>query len=140
VEINTSLPLAPIFNIPRPSVKPRLVKFKYERLDDYCTLCGLIGHKKNACPTPQILIAPKTSTYISPRMVTPVRQEDSDSGISLAASVGNSPSNIEPTQLKISPRQKKISNCSSRGCLLNTSTFPQVPLHYTVPRCSHVKK
>jgi hypothetical protein len=73
VEINTSLPLAPRFNIPCPGMKPRWVEFKYERLDDYYILCGLIGHKKNVCPTPQILIPPEkydislcTSTYINP--------------------------------------------------------------------------
>jgi len=28
------------------------VKFLYARLADYCSLCGLIGHRKNFCPVP----------------------------------------------------------------------------------------
>ena len=36
---------------------------------------------------------------MSPRLVTKVQHEDSNSGISSAASIGNSPSSVEPTQL-----------------------------------------
>jgi hypothetical protein len=89
-------------------------RIQYERLDDYYIFYGLIGHKKNVCLAPQILIPPekydislRTSTYINLRMVNLVHQEDSNSSISLAASVGNSLGNVEPTQLQISQRQKK---------------------------------
>lgn len=64
VEINTSLPLAPGFHIPRPGMEPRWVEFKYEHLDDYCTLCSLIGHKKNVCPAPHILISLGNMTFL----------------------------------------------------------------------------
>lgn len=104
VEINTSFLLALGFNIPCPGLDPKWVEFRYECLNDYCTLRGLIGHKKKSCSSPQILSPPykydiplHASTYISPRLVTPIHQKDSNSGISLAASVGNSPSNVDPT-------------------------------------------
>jgi hypothetical protein len=58
------------------------------------------------CLAPQILSHPykydlslRASTYISPKLVTPVHQEDSDSSVSLAASVGNLPCNVDPTQM-----------------------------------------
>jgi hypothetical protein len=55
---NTYLPLASGFYMPCAREEPRWVAFKYERLDDYYTLCGLIGHKR-VCPAPQKLIHPK---------------------------------------------------------------------------------
>jgi hypothetical protein len=55
---NTYLPLASGFYMPCAREEPRWVAFKYECLDDYYTLCGLIGHKR-VCPAPQKLIHPK---------------------------------------------------------------------------------
>jgi hypothetical protein len=52
VEINTLLPLVLGFLFPHPGKEPLWISFKYEGLADYCTLCGLIGHKKYSCPTP----------------------------------------------------------------------------------------
>jgi hypothetical protein len=52
VAIDTRKPLVPGFSIPRPGRSAAWVRFLYERLADYCTLCGLIGHRKNFCPSP----------------------------------------------------------------------------------------
>ena len=53
IEINTFLPLASGFFMPCEETKPRWIAFKYERLDEYCFSCGLIGHVKKFCPAPQ---------------------------------------------------------------------------------------
>jgi hypothetical protein len=45
VEINTVLPLKPGFNLLRPGKEPLWISFRYEGLGDFCTICGLIGHK-----------------------------------------------------------------------------------------------
>jgi hypothetical protein len=58
IEINTSLLLALGFYMPCDRAKPRWISFQYERLDDYCTSCGLISHKSALCPTPTQLNPP----------------------------------------------------------------------------------
>jgi hypothetical protein len=90
-----TIPLASSFYMPCAGVEPRWITFKYERLDEYCTNCGFIGHKKAFCPAPQRLIPPdnysrplRAPSYVSPRLVSKVQQEDFDSGISFAASAG----------------------------------------------------
>ena len=95
--------------------KPRWIAFRYESLDEYCTSCGLIGHNKKVYPAPQEQTSPdkykkplRASTYVSPRLVVKLQQEDSNSEISLAASVGNSPSSMSLSHLLDSP-------CSSFG-------------------------
>jgi hypothetical protein len=50
VEIDTSKPLVPGLLLPRQGRSQIWVQYMYERLADYCTLCGLIGHHKNYCP------------------------------------------------------------------------------------------
>jgi hypothetical protein len=104
INVNTSKPLASGFYLDRPNMAPHWIAFKYERLDDYCVLCGLIGHKRGQCPAPQILDPPskydislRPETASGPRLVAAVQSEDSDSGLSSAASVGNSPSSIGPS-------------------------------------------
>ena len=56
IEISTSKPLASGFYMPCVGEEPHWIAFKYERLDDYCIACGLIGHEKGVCPAPQQLI------------------------------------------------------------------------------------
>jgi hypothetical protein len=45
-------PLVPGFSLPREGRSATWVRYLYERLADYCTLCGLIGHRKSFCPAP----------------------------------------------------------------------------------------
>lgn len=45
VALDTNLPLLSGFLLPRYGHPSIWVKFLYERLDDYCTMCGLIGHR-----------------------------------------------------------------------------------------------
>jgi hypothetical protein len=45
VEIDSLKPLKLGFSLARPNGATFLVSLKYERLDAYCTDCGLIGHK-----------------------------------------------------------------------------------------------
>jgi hypothetical protein len=52
VEIDTSKPLVPRLLLPRQGRSHIWVRYLYERLADYCTLCDLIGHRKNYCPAP----------------------------------------------------------------------------------------
>jgi hypothetical protein len=113
IDVNTSKPLVPGFYITRPGMDYHWIAFKYERLDDYCVACGLIGHKKGSCPAPQILvpqekydISLKPSTSNGPRLVATVQSEDSDSGLSSAALVGNSPCSIGPSHASFSSSKK----------------------------------
>jgi hypothetical protein len=101
IEINTSQPLASGFFMPSHGDKPRWISFQYERLDNYCSSCGLIGHKSALCPAPAQLIPPgkydrslRAPSYVSPRLVSKVQQDGSESCISSAASVSNSPSRV----------------------------------------------
>jgi hypothetical protein len=106
VEINTLLPLASRFNMSCDGEDTRCISFLYERLDDYCSSCGLIGHKSGFCPSPKLvtpsekyrrsLRAPPNG---SPHLISKVQNDDSDSGISSLASVGNSPSSVVPSQM-----------------------------------------
>jgi hypothetical protein len=50
VAIDTTRPLVPRFSLPRTSKSAIWIRYLYERLADYCTLCGLIGHQKSFCP------------------------------------------------------------------------------------------
>jgi hypothetical protein len=52
VELNTNRSLGARFLSFQAGQRTTLGKFQYERLADYCTLCGLIGHKKFSCPAP----------------------------------------------------------------------------------------
>jgi hypothetical protein len=122
VDVNTSKPLVPGFYISRPGLANHWIAFKYERLDDYCVACGLIGHKKGSCPAPQVLIPPekydislRPSSTNGPKLIAKVHSEDSDSGLSSAASVGNSPCGIGP------------SHASSSSSQNNSQLVPHVP-------------
>jgi hypothetical protein len=52
VKVDSSKPLAPGFLLPRQGCSAVWVWFLYERLADYCVLCGLVGHRRNFCPAP----------------------------------------------------------------------------------------
>jgi hypothetical protein len=106
IEINTSLPLASGFHMPSAGAKLRWISFQYERLDEYYTSCGLIGHKTTLYPAPIQLDPPekyekplRAPSYVSPRLVFKVQKDDSDSNISSAALVGSFPSSVAPSLL-----------------------------------------
>ncbi|GLT53077.1 hypothetical protein SLA2020_263730 [Shorea laevis] len=88
VEINTRRPLMPGFYISRPGKDPLWIQFRYERLADYCTLCGLIGHCKFICPDPpckppanySISLLAASSSY--PRIIPPANLEHAAAGSS----------------------------------------------------------
>jgi hypothetical protein len=109
VDVNTSKPLVPGYYLKRPGLDDHWIAFKYERLDDYCVVCGLIGHKKGSCPAPPSLVPPgkydislKPSSLNGPKLVVKVHSEDSDSGLSSATSVGDSPCGIGPSHMSSS--------------------------------------
>jgi len=56
--IDVSLPLAPGFHLPCSGRSPLWIKLIYERLANYCALCGCIGHCKTFCPAPPPLGTP----------------------------------------------------------------------------------
>jgi hypothetical protein len=106
IEINTSLPLALGFNMVCDGEDTCWISFLYERLDDYCSSCGLIGHKSGFCPSSASSVSPdkyrrslRASPYGTTRLISKMPSEDSDLGISSAASVGNSPSSVVPSQM-----------------------------------------
>jgi hypothetical protein len=116
VDVNTSKPLVPGFYLHRPGLDHHWIAFKYERLDDYCVAFGLIGHKKGSCLAPQVLVPPlKPSSSNGPKIIAKVHSEDSDSSVSSAASVGNSPCGIGP------------SHASSSSSKNDSQLVPHVP-------------
>jgi hypothetical protein len=52
VAIDTTQPLVPGFKLPHQGCSYIWIKFLYERLPDYCSLCGVIGHRKTFCFAP----------------------------------------------------------------------------------------
>jgi hypothetical protein len=119
IEINTSLPLASGFYMPCEGTKPRWIAFQYEHLDEYCSSCGLIGHVTKFCYAPPAKRTPekykfclRAAPYARPCLMPQPQQDDSDSGISSAASVGNSPSCLSPSRHLDPP-------CSSFGQLIS---------------------
>ena len=139
VDVNVLLPFAPGFYLSRPGFASHWIAFKYERLDEYCIACRLIGLKKSASPAPQILDPPekydlslRPTTSSGPQLVTPVPSEDSDSGLSFAASVGNSLGSIDPMHA-YSSSNKNMSQLvphvhTENSSLLSMGTFSQALL------------
>jgi hypothetical protein len=104
IELNTSFPLASGFYMPCEGTKPRWIGFQYEHLDEYCSLCGLIGHIQKFCSAPLAKRTPekykfslRAAPYVRPCLMPQPQQDDSDSGVSSAASVGNSPTCLSPS-------------------------------------------
>jgi hypothetical protein len=96
VELDSAHPLISGFHLPRPGRDLLWISLRYERLGDYCTLCGLIGHKKSQCTQPPNRLNPdkysvplQTFSLIGLCQNPSTSREDSDSGIS---SVGTSQS------------------------------------------------
>jgi hypothetical protein len=116
VDLNTAQPLIPGFHLPRPEKEPLWISFRYERLGDYCTICGLIGHKMNNCsnhshalPHINYHIPLQATGSLGPRMS--FAREDSDSGMSfegLASSRSEATSGFshggESSHMQIVPR------------------------------------
>jgi len=70
--IDVSLPLVPGFHLLRSGLSPLWIKLLYERLADYCSLCGCIGHRKTFCSAPPHLVNPERYStslrgYVYPR-------------------------------------------------------------------------
>jgi hypothetical protein len=70
--IDVSLPLVLGFYLPRSGLSPLWIKLLYERLGDYCMLCGCIGHRKTYCTAPPHLVDPERYTtslrgYVYPK-------------------------------------------------------------------------
>ncbi|XP_040996158.1 uncharacterized protein At4g02000-like [Juglans microcarpa x Juglans regia] len=50
VEIDTSKPLLDGFILPQLNRQPAKITFKYERLSEFCYICGRLGHVHQSCP------------------------------------------------------------------------------------------
>lgn len=62
LEISTSRPFIPGCSLPRKNMTPAQITFKYERLSNFCTLCGRLSHLKNFCPVP-LAFCPSEGTF-----------------------------------------------------------------------------
>jgi hypothetical protein len=127
VEINTDLPLVWGFLIPRPDKDPLWVSFKYERLEDYCSLCGLIGHRNFNCPTANSVIpmenfgmSLKAMAFTSPCPVSTGVFEASDSGTM---------SGVFPPAIHVLSNSSNSSGCTS-GQIIKASFAHHVASPY----------
>jgi hypothetical protein len=156
VDINTALPLNPGFHLPRPGREPFWISFRYERLGDYCTICGLIGHKRPNCPSPpqnvpHVLynIPLQAAASPVPRLVFP--RDDSDSGLSsegsaLSRSEVTSGSSFggESSHLQLVPRLSQtdmVCHVSSPQELsfqssIDSTQVKETVLHHLYPKIS----
>jgi len=106
VELDATQPLLPGFHLPRSGRDPLWISFRYERLGDYCTLCGLIGHKRNQCNQPAARHTPEkyriplqTFSLVGLRPGPSPSRDDSDSGLSsVGTSQSHSDARSSPTQ------------------------------------------
>jgi hypothetical protein len=127
VELDTSQPLLSGFHLPRTGRDPLWISFRYERLGDYCTLCGLIGHKRSQCIQPSHRHCPdkyriplQTFSLVGLRSSpnsTPSR-EDSNSGLS---SVGTSHSHSDARSSPVHGAELSLQLVPSPSVTLPTS-------------------
>jgi hypothetical protein len=121
INLNTSLPLASGFYMPCEGSKPRWIAYQYEHLDEYCSSCGLIGHIQKFCSAPPEKRTPekykfclRAAPYVRPCLMPQPQPDDSDSGVSSVASVGNSPSCLSPSR-HLDPTCSSFSQLVSRN-------------------------
>jgi hypothetical protein len=106
VELDATQPLLPGFHLPRSGRDPLWISFRYEWLGDYCTLCGLISHKRNQCNQPASRHTPEkyriplqTFSLVGLRPGPSPSRDDSDSGLSsVGTSQSHSDARSSPTQ------------------------------------------
>jgi hypothetical protein len=120
VEVDVSKPLNPGFLFTRNDKSTSWISLKYERLDIYCSECGMVGHKESSC------IALQASRF-------PSRYK-----ISLLVNIfsnlpPNKPQNSEnrfnPSSTpRITPSQPCVSSTPSNANLQNAHCSSQSPL------------
>jgi hypothetical protein len=98
------------------------VSLKYERLDAYCTDCGLIGHKQVFCQAPQ------AERFLAKYLLTPPSFDHHFASSPLPSSSQDFVHGLESSQLQISSSTPNASHCKTP---LNPSTSltSQFPKH-----------
>jgi hypothetical protein len=121
VEIDIRKPLEPGSCLHRPDGPPIRIELKYERLDDYCVSCGLIGHKTFECNSTKAPLPPDrypVSLKASPfyrfwaappsRVRDPLPIEPPESSQAGKSSQANSHIICSPLLLNLFPMHAKI--------------------------------
>jgi hypothetical protein len=133
VVLNTDLPLVPGFLIPRPDKEPLWVSFKYERLADYCSLCGLIGHRNFYCPT-AISNIPLENFGMSLKAVASTSPRPVSTGVFEASGYGNT-SDVVPPASPVFSDPGNSSGCTA-GQIIKASFAHHVASPYQNSRLS----
>lgn len=134
VQIDTSLPLAPGYYLPRDHKPPLRISYCYEHLGDYCTLYGLIGHKKTNCPASPQLLSDKykfplqTFSLYGLRQTPSPPREDSNSGLS----------SVRTAQSHFEAQSSFVHGDELTPQLVPHHPQTQLALHVAVPPSFHV--